>query len=203
MLVKVGTANQIKITAVRIALADYFDLTDEKIIGVDVSSYVSNQPRSMAETVCGAVNRALGSFRDGADLGIGIESGLMDSPLGWMNFSAAVICEKDTGIIDNSYISPENLNKLWQRAQEHGFHFGHSSGFALPSQVTERIMDQEMELDEAVYDAALVDIPNIGKVPGGFLGVLTKDRVSRTQYSITALQMALISYENKKMFLSQ
>ena len=156
------------------------------------------------ETVAGALNRALGAFRDGADLGIGIESGLMLSPLGWMNFTAAVICERDDGIFPNGATSGGlhslvdfNGNSL---AFQKGFHFGHSSAFPLPNSVTNRMLSLEMELDKAVHDAGLVDVKNIGKVEGGFLGVLTNGRISRTQYSTVALQMALISYENRKLF---
>jgi non-canonical (house-cleaning) NTP pyrophosphatase len=158
----------------------------------------------MEETVAGALNRALGAFRSGADLGIGIESGLMESPLGYMNFSAAIICEQDTGIIGN-YASPAGLRVLTtpngaSLALENGFHFGHSTAFSLPDEIITRMLNQNMELDEAVFDANLVNVSNIGKVEGGFLGVLTKGRISRTKYSTTALQMALISYENRGLF---
>jgi len=46
----------------------------------------------------------------------------------------------------------------------------------------------------------MADVPNIGKVEGGFLGILTKGRVSRMEYTKQALRMAMIPYENAKMF---
>ena len=206
MIIKVGTANPIKVDAVRIALADY-DFTESQVQGVNIDSGVADQPQSTKETVAGALNRALGAFRDGADLGVGIESGLMFSPLGWMNFTAAVICERDDGLFPEG-ASPAGLYSLVDAegnslANQKGFHFGHSSAFPLPNAISNRMLSLGMELDEAVYDAGLVEVPNIGKVDGGFLGRLTNGRISRTQYSTVALQMALISYENRALFLEE
>jgi non-canonical (house-cleaning) NTP pyrophosphatase len=197
MLVKVGTNNPIKVEAVRLTLMEYPDLKNAEIVGANIPSQVSNQPRSWEETVNGALNRAVGAYQDGADLGVGIESGLVNAPLGWMNFSAAVVCESDAA----AGVEPrKRVTALWERTWENGIHYGHSTSFPLPHNVIEKMLFEKMELDEAVHACKLVDIPNIGKVEGGFLGVLTGGRVSRTLYSKQALQMALISYENKDMF---
>jgi len=73
MIVRVGTANPMKIRAARKAFARYFDKV--KILGVDVPSGVSPQPISFGEIVRGARARARGAFRD-CDYSVGIEAGV-------------------------------------------------------------------------------------------------------------------------------
>jgi len=183
VIIKVGTNNSIKVDAVRDALTDYTELQKAEIFGVNVLSGVSEQPKTRQETAAGALNRAVGAQKDGADLGIGIESGLMLSPLDsigvvakWLNFTAAVIYDG------------------------HNFHYGQSTAFPLSPRVADCIINHGMDLDQAAYACNYVDVPNIGKVRGGFLGVLTKGRISRKTYSKQALMMALISWENGEMF---
>lgn len=188
MIIKVGTNNPVKVESVKEALADYPSLADAEIIGVNVTSGVDEQPKTLDETVIGSLNRALNAYVDGADLGIGIESGLMLSPLGWINFTSAVIVENRKAA-DIGY--PID-----------GVHYGHSTGFPLPNKIVDKIINEGMDLDAAAYACGFVDVPNIGKVDGGFLGVLTKGRVSRKTYSKQALMMALISWENKEMFVA-
>jgi non-canonical (house-cleaning) NTP pyrophosphatase len=203
MLIIVGTNNKVKVEAVRETLLDYPDLVDADVEGTHIPSGVSEQPWGMEETVQGALNRAVGAYASGVEggyihgLGIGIESGTMNTPLGWLNFTAAVICESPVA----STVDPlHRINQLWERAPANGIHFGHSTGFPLPPKITNCIIENKVDLDEAVFRCGFSDVPNIGKVPGGFLGLLTRGRISRKLYSQQALQMALISYENKDMF---
>jgi len=203
MIIKVGTNNPIKVEAVKGLLAEYPEIADTgaskwKVSGAKIPSGVSEQPLSVRETYLGAFNRAVGAFEDGADLGIGIESGITKGPLGWFNFTAAVICNSEIpewiriALWDSSYLPPvEN---------PYGIHFGQSTGFPLPPKIVDKIVHEGMDLDQAAYACGFVDVPNIGKVEGGFLGVLTKGRISRKVYSRQALQMALISLENEEMF---
>lgn len=57
----------------------------------EVSSSVSNQPKSLDETVRGAMNRALGSFVD-CSYSFGIESGLMAVPNTKSGFMDVCVC---------------------------------------------------------------------------------------------------------------
>jgi non-canonical (house-cleaning) NTP pyrophosphatase len=198
MIIRIGTNNKVKVEAVRETILDYPDLANADVEGIHIPSGVSEQPWGMEETVQGALNRAVGAYdTPETDLGIGIESGTMNTPLGWLNFTAAVICESSTA----SQIEPHRrINELWERAPANGVHFGHSTGFPLPPRITQYIIENKVDLDEAVYRCGFSDVPNIGKVQGGFLGLLTRGRISRKLYSQQALQMALISYENKDMF---
>ena len=73
MIVRVGSANPMKIKAVRKAFATYFRKV--KVVGVDVPSGVSSQPISFGEVVKGARERARRAFVD-CDYSVGIEAGV-------------------------------------------------------------------------------------------------------------------------------
>lgn len=156
MIIKVGTNNAVKVEAVKEALADYPLLAAAEVLGVNVSSEVSEQPLTRYETLCGAQNRAVGAYKDGADFGIGIESGISETHLGlFINFTVAVIYDGER------------------------YHVGQSTGFPVPPKMIVKIIEEGMDMDQAAYACGIVDVPNIGKVKGGFLGVLTKGRISR------------------------
>ncbi|MGD9604742.1 MAG: DUF84 family protein [Bacilli bacterium] len=64
----VGSQNRIKLLATKTVLKHY------EVIGLNVDSQVSNQPKTDLETIHGALNRALALPKDG--LRIGLEAGL-------------------------------------------------------------------------------------------------------------------------------
>ena len=72
MIVRVGTANPMKIAATRKAFAKFFRKV--KVVGVEVPSSVSAQPISFGEIVRGARERARRAFAD-CDYAVGIEAG--------------------------------------------------------------------------------------------------------------------------------
>ena len=73
MIVRVGTANAMKVAATRKAFARFFK--QATVTGVDVPSSVSAQPISFGEIVRGARERARRAFRD-CDFSVGIEAGI-------------------------------------------------------------------------------------------------------------------------------
>jgi inosine/xanthosine triphosphatase len=73
VIVRVGSANPMKVRAVRRAFATYFPKVTA--VGVDVPSGVSPQPLSFGEIVRGARQRSRGAFGDG-DYSVGIEAGV-------------------------------------------------------------------------------------------------------------------------------
>jgi inosine/xanthosine triphosphatase len=73
MIVRVGTANAMKVRAARQAFAKCFKRV--KVSGVEVSTGVSPQPVSFGEIVRGARERARRAFRD-CDYSVGIEAGV-------------------------------------------------------------------------------------------------------------------------------
>ena len=73
MIVKVATANAVKVAAARKAFAKFFK--GVRVVGVEVASTVSAQPISFGEIVRGARSRARAAFRD-CDYSVGIEAGV-------------------------------------------------------------------------------------------------------------------------------
>ena len=73
MIVRVGSANPMKIKATRQAFARFFKKV--KIQGVDARSGVEPQPMSFGEIARGARNRARAAFQD-CDYAVGIEAGV-------------------------------------------------------------------------------------------------------------------------------
>lgn len=72
MIVRIGSANPMKLKAARRAFGTFFRKV--RVVGVDVDSGVSPQPLSFGEVVRGARNRARAAFRD-CDYSVGIEAG--------------------------------------------------------------------------------------------------------------------------------
>jgi inosine/xanthosine triphosphatase len=72
MIVKVGSANRMKVDAVKRAFRRFFPKV--RVEGLEVPSGVSPQPVSLGEVVRGARNRARAAFRD-CDYAVGIEAG--------------------------------------------------------------------------------------------------------------------------------
>lgn len=73
MIVRVATANAMKVEAARKAFARYFKKL--KVVPVDVPSAVSAQPISFGEIVRGARERARRAFGE-CDFAVGIEAGV-------------------------------------------------------------------------------------------------------------------------------
>ena len=93
--IAVGSANPVKIGAVRAVLAPLAPAA--RIDGIAVESTVPDQPFGDGETIRGALARA-SAARDafGADLGVGIEGGVVEEPDGSMRTCAwAVIVDND------------------------------------------------------------------------------------------------------------
>lgn len=172
MKINVGSKNEIKISAVREIVADYKFLKDAEIIAVDTSSEISDQPKSLEETIGGAINRSRNAFRN-CDYSFGIESGLMAVPntkTGYMDFCACAIFD----------------------GKDH--HLGLSSAFEFPATVTALIFGEGMDANQAFYKAGLISNPKIGSAEGA-VGLLTNGRLTRKDYTKQAITMALIHIE--------
>jgi len=132
------------------------------------------------ETIQGAKNRAKNAFL-GCRYSIGLESGLMHAPgtnTGMIEFCACAIFD--------------------------GFNYGLglSCGFELPPKVLALIKSQKMELGEAYYQAGLTQNRQLGAGEGA-LGLLTRMQVTRKDYTVQAVQMALIQFENGELYFDR
>lgn len=81
--IAIGSTNPVKIAAVESILRRAF--TTARFAPIAVPSGVPNQPWGDDETRQGAENRARAALAaTSARLGVGLEGGLVDSPVGWM-----------------------------------------------------------------------------------------------------------------------
>jgi inosine/xanthosine triphosphatase len=176
MKIKVASLNPQKVSAVKEIIAHYPMLEKATVEAVSVPSGISDQPKSLEETVRGAINRSKNAFQD-ADYSIGIESGLLEVPhskTGVMDVCVCVIYDgKDT-------------------------HMGLSCAFELPKKVA-KFVKEGMNLSEATEAAGLTTNKNIGSAEG-LIGILTHGRMTRLAYTKQALTTALIHLENAHLF---
>ena len=175
MKICVGSTNQVKIEAVREALSEYG--LDAEIISVKASSDVSEQPKSLDETIKGAMNRAKNAFSN-CTYSIGLESGLVPIPhtkTGYMDICACAI-----------YDGKE-------------FHLGMSSAFEYPREMTRLVFEENLDIDQAAFKTGLTKNPDVGSEEG-VIGILTKGRLLRKDYTKQAVVTALIHLENPHLF---
>ena len=153
-------------------MRDYPHLKDATISTMDVASGVANQPKSLEETVKGAMNRAKGAFQDCA-YSFGIESGLMAVPNTKTGFMDVCVC----AIFDGNE-----------------YHLGLSSAWEAPKRVMHHMLTEGLDMNQAALKAGLTEDPNVGSA-GGLVGIMTKGRLTRKEYTKEAIRTALIHLE--------
>lgn len=169
MIINVGSKNSNKLEAVRKAFIEN-GFSGLEVISCETDSGVSAQPIGYDEVILGAENRASGSFYN-CDLSVGLESELISVPrinTGYMNITFCAI---------------------WNGCK---FFYGLGSGFELPEKAVDLIINEKMEVDEAVYKIGLTKNPRIG-YKEGISSVLTNGAVSREDHAKTSVEMALAS----------
>ncbi|MBU0530039.1 MAG: inosine/xanthosine triphosphatase [Candidatus Aenigmatarchaeota archaeon] len=180
MKINVGSKNQNKVNAVKEIVVDYDFLSHAEVISLDASSEVSNQPKTLEETIQGAMRRAKNCFQD-CELSFGIEDGLMKVPNTKSGYMNICVCS----IFDGKE-----------------YHLGISSAFEYPSGVTDLIFKEGLEVDEAVHKLGITKDKRIGYA-GGMIGLLTKGRLKRKDNIKEAVRTALIHLENADYYKKQ
>jgi inosine/xanthosine triphosphatase len=179
MILNVNTKNQIKINAVKNTVVLYPDLfiNPEVIAFEDPSLDLYGNPKTLKETIAGAAGRAVNAFVN-CDYSVGIEDGLMEVPCesGWMNVCVAAVYDGK-----NTYI-------------------GLSPAFEYPKNVLELVRSGKADASQAFKQLGLTEHEKIGAVPGGIVGFLTNNRLTREDYTKYALEMALIKIEQKNLY---
>ncbi|OGI92422.1 hypothetical protein A2933_00475 [Candidatus Nomurabacteria bacterium RIFCSPLOWO2_01_FULL_46_18] len=177
MKVNVGSKNPNKLKAVEEVFKDFDEVAKVRIVAVEVSSEVSGQPKRLEETVNGAINRARNAFFD-CDLSVGLESGLLKVPhtkSGYMNITMCAIYDGEK------------------------FHLGGSSVFEYPKSIVDLVFSKDYEIDEAAKEIGITDDSAIGKA-GGMIGLLTKGKLDRKNYTKQAVVTALIHLINPEHY---
>lgn len=169
MKITIASQNPAKVEALKEMIADYSYLKDAEIVPVGVSSDVGDQPKSLEETVWGAMNRAKNAYAD-CDYSFGIESGLMAVPNTKSGYMDVCVC----AIFDG-----------------HEYHLGLSSAWEAPHEVSRYMLEEGLNMNDAAYKAGLTKNMNIGSAEG-LVGVVTKGRLTRKGYTKEAIRMALI-----------
>ena len=172
--ITVASQNPVKIRAARIAFQRLFPRQAFAVTGVSVASGVSDQPKSRAETIAGARNRAENArqAQSDSDFWVGIEGGIEDSPLGMTCFAWVVV--------------------LNQNGRNERIGRGQTAIFYLPQEVAE-LVRAGMELGYA--DDQVFQRDN-SKQANGAIGLLTDDVIDREAYYVQAVIMALVPFKN-------
>ncbi|MEK7601607.1 MAG: inosine/xanthosine triphosphatase [Patescibacteria group bacterium] len=177
MRIGVGSKNKTKVNAVAEILRDYPMFAGAEVVGVDVKVEQFGHPKSLDETVSGAVDRAKQAFKNN-DYGFGIESGLMKVPQTKSGYMEVAVC----AIYDGEQI-----------------HMGLSQAYEWPKKVIEAIVNLGMDGSQAMKATGLTQHEKLGEHEG-FVGVFTKGRSNRTEYNKAAVVMALMHLENPEHY---
>lgn len=158
MIVGVGSTNRVKLEAVRASLGRLYP--DVVVCGVDVNTGVSSQPWGDDEIIRGAITRARFALArvEGAEWGIGIESGIVHNEAGYFTNAWCAICDGDGRVSLGGGFSVE-----------------------LPPQVV-RDLEAGLELGQAI---SKVHAPQEAATVGA-IGVLT-DKATTRQYAYEAI----------------
>jgi inosine/xanthosine triphosphatase len=177
MKFNIGSKNKAKIDALKEILKEYPNFFDAEVIFKEVETGVSHQPKSLQETIDGAMQRAKNSF-DGCDYSVGLESGLMSVPETKTGFMDTTVCVIYDGKI---------------------FHLGLSSCFEYPVKLTKYVLEEDTNISDAAKKLGITEKENLG-AEEGMIGILTKGRLNRKEYTKQAIRTALIHLENKELY---
>jgi len=168
-LVVVASQNPVKLLAAQEGFQKMFPDKSFMFEGCSVDSGVSAQPMTHEETALGALNRAQNASQKfpQATYSIGIEGGIQPVNAQLDVFAYVVV-------LSNGRVG---------KAQ--------TGVFTLPKEVA-KLVRQGMELGEA--DDAVFGRSN-SKQQNGSIGILTEDALTRTDYYVQAVIMALIPFK--------
>ena len=191
MIVVVASKNPVKIASVRNVLnsADFRARAHAfprfgppgtiDVVGVPVSSGVSEQPFSLEETVQGATNRAwraLAQSPQGTKFAFGIESGVFYSSAGANGPS--VLLDLTACVIVQDGVAPPVV--------------GFSSAWQVPHDVATIMARDKVTMDEAARRAGHTTEEKIGQTIG-LVGVLWHELITRQSLAEQSVIAAMIS----------
>ena len=177
MKINIGSKNKAKINALEEILKEYPNFLNAEVISKDGSSDISDQPKSLDETIKGAMNRAKNCF-DNCDYSVGLESGLIKVP------------ETKTGYMDTTACAIYDGKN---------FHLGLSSCFEYPIKLTKYVLEEDIDVSSAAKELGITEKDNLG-ADEGMIGILTKGRLNRKGLTKQAVVTALIHLENKDLY---
>jgi inosine/xanthosine triphosphatase len=176
MIIAIGTTNIVKIQAVEEVIKNYPQLAEANVYPFSVPSEIADQPLSLEEIILGAKNRAKNAYAacSSCHYSFGIESGLFEANGTQTGYLEACICCIHDGVHD---------------------HIGLSCGFEIPPHILTLVLDKNKDLSQACYEAGVTTNTKLG-ASEGLIGILTKGRVNRKEYTKQCIMTALIQLEN-------
>ena len=179
MIVVVGSTNEAKVFAVKEVIQESSFFPNAQVLSFSAISNVSEQPLTLEETMRGAKNRARDAFsKCKCNWSFGIESGLMETSHATTGFLCISICSIFDG--KNDFI-------------------GLSTGFELPPRILKLILDQKMDMNQACLHVGISQDVNLGSKEG-LIGILTKGKVGRKEYSKQCIETAVLQLENSEWY---
>jgi len=173
MIVHVGSKNPVKVQATRNVLEKFYN--DVTVSAVHVNSGVPDQPIGLEQTIEGAVNRAKGAYSSDCDLGVGIESGLLETP------------HTITGYVDLQWCAIYDGEKTT---------LGVSAGFEYPPTVVEEVLNGK-EVGDVMDE--LTGVNNLGEKMGA-VSYLSRGLLDRTGNTEQCVLMAMIPRLNEGVY---
>ena len=170
----VASTNPVKIDATRQGFGQMFPAEPFTVSGLSVSSGVSDQPMTDAETLQGALNRTTNAqiAQPDADFWVGLEGGLDETGDGrFLGFAWIVIKSRE---------------RIGQ---------SRTATFTLPAEIA-HLIRQGYELGHA--DDIVFGRSN-SKQQTGSVGILTGDVITRATYYQQAVVLALIPFKNTEL----
>jgi inosine/xanthosine triphosphatase len=177
--INVGSTNITKIQAVKDAVALYPNLfPNPEVIPVDVSVEQFGHPKSLTETIEGAIARAKQAFTD-CDYSFGLEGGLMEVPYSKTGYMEVGACALFDG---------ENI------------HLGLSPAYEWPIEITKMILSEQADASSAFKKLGYTEQEKLGAQSGGIIGALTEGRMNREDFTKYSIIMALIQLEKPEYY---
>jgi inosine/xanthosine triphosphatase len=183
----VASTNPVKIEAALIGFRRMFPAEAFTARGVAVPSGVSRQPFSDAETLQGALNRAVAAqaAAPDADFWVGIEGGCESVPRSAAALRAGQAGDEELAVF--AWIVVCSRHRVGR---------GRTGVFFLPEAVAQWVRAGK-ELGEA--DDLVFGRTN-SKQDNGAIGLLTEDVIDRVQYYEHAMIMALVPFKNPDLY---
>ncbi len=173
MKINIASKNPAKVDALKEIIRNYPLLREAEVVSFLANSGVSDQPKSFKETIRGAKNRANKAYKN-CHYSFGIESGLIKVPesnSGYMDFCACAI-------FDGKEI-----------------YLGFSSFWEVPKRILHYIIDKNLNMSDASIKAGITSEKEIGSKEG-LIGILSKGKIDRKEYTKEAIRAALIGLIN-------
>ncbi len=179
MKINVGSKNKTKMQAVLEAVMLYPNIFPQpEVVGVDVKIELFGHPKSLEETIQGAIKRAQKAYND-CNYSFGLESGLMKVPFtktGFMDVCACAIYDgKNT-------------------------HIGLSPAFEYPGKVTELVVSGKADASQAFKQLGYTSHEKLGNETGGIIGFLSGQRLTREDYARHSIIMAMVQLERPELY---